>query len=54
LIKTERRITQRGLEESATKMIPAFSTVIVARGATTGRLTMLGTEKPSYLTLAND
>lgn len=42
LIATERQITTRGLEESATKMIPALATVVVARGATTGRLTMLG------------
>jgi type I restriction enzyme, S subunit len=40
LVTTERTITQRGLQESSTKMIPAFATVIVARGATTGRLTM--------------
>jgi type I restriction enzyme S subunit len=42
LISTERTITERGLKESSTKIIPRFSTVIVARGATTGRLTMLG------------
>ncbi len=42
LIATERCITQRGLDKSATKMIPEFATVIVARGATTGRLTMFG------------
>lgn len=42
LITTERRITKRGLEESSTKMIPEFATVVVARGATTGRLTMFG------------
>jgi len=42
LIQTERTITKRGLEESSTKMIPALSTVVVARGATTGRLTMFG------------
>jgi type I restriction enzyme S subunit len=42
LITTERRITKRGLEGSSTKMIPAFATVVVARGATTGRLVMLG------------
>jgi type I restriction enzyme S subunit len=42
LIETERRITHAGLENSATRMIPAFSSVIVARGATTGRMTMFG------------
>jgi type I restriction enzyme S subunit len=40
LLDTERRITERGLQESATQIIPAFATVVVARGATTGRLTM--------------
>jgi type I restriction enzyme S subunit len=42
LVSTERSITKQGLEESSTKIIPANSTVIVARGATTGRLTMFG------------
>ena len=42
LVKTERSITERGLTESATQIIPAFSTVIVARGATTGRMTLFG------------
>ncbi|HNW35126.1 MAG TPA: restriction endonuclease subunit S, partial [Candidatus Ozemobacteraceae bacterium] len=42
LIATERTITKRGLEESSTKVIPAHATVVVARGATTGRLTMFG------------
>jgi type I restriction enzyme, S subunit len=42
LVRTEKTITSRGLEESSTKLIPALSTVIVSRGATTGRLTMLG------------
>src|SRR5438045_765944 len=42
LISTEKKITLRGLEESATKMIPAFATVVVARGATTGRLAIFG------------
>jgi type I restriction enzyme S subunit len=42
LVSTERTITKRGLEESSTKMIPANATVVVARGATTGRLTMFG------------
>jgi type I restriction enzyme S subunit len=44
LIETERSITIRGLEESATQMIPALASVVVARGATTGRLVMLGRE----------
>ena len=42
LIRTERTITASGLENSATKLIDPFSTVVVARGATTGRLTMFG------------
>lgn len=42
LISTERTITELGVEESSTKIIPALTTVVVARGATTGRLTMLG------------
>ena len=41
LISTERTITPKGVEESSTKIIPQFATVIVARGATTGRLTLL-------------
>jgi type I restriction enzyme S subunit len=42
LVSTERNITNRGVEESSTKIIPAHTTVVVARGATTGRLTMFG------------
>ena len=42
LIATEKKITRAGLENSATKIIPQFAVVIVARGATTGRLTMFG------------
>jgi type I restriction enzyme, S subunit len=42
LLKTERSITERGLMESATRIIPKFSTVVVARGATTGRACMFG------------
>jgi type I restriction enzyme, S subunit len=42
LVKTERTITAKGLEESATQLIPALSTVAVARGATTGRMVLLG------------
>jgi type I restriction enzyme, S subunit len=36
LADTERSITRTGLEESATQLIPSYSTVIVARGAITG------------------
>lgn len=42
LVSTERTITELGLGKSPTKIIPALSTVVVARGATTGRLTMFG------------
>jgi type I restriction enzyme S subunit len=42
LLETERCITEAGVENSSTKIIPAWSTVVVARGATTGRLTMFG------------
>ena len=44
LTGTERTITERGLEESATQLIPKFATVVVARGATTGRMVLLGNE----------
>lgn len=44
LITTERTITTKGLDESATQLIPRFSTVIVARGATTGRMVIFGRE----------
>ena len=42
LVSTERTITTLGVEESSTKIIPPLSTVVVARGATTGRLAMFG------------
>ena len=42
LLKPERTITPLGLEQSPTKVISAFSTVIVARGATTGRMCLFG------------
>ena len=42
LIRTERTITPQGLRESATRLIPALATVVVARGATTGRMVFLG------------
>ena len=38
----ERKITAQGLEESATQLIPARCSVVVARGATTGRMAVLG------------
>ena len=44
LVTTKRTITEKGLQESATQLIPAFCTVVVARGATTGRMTMFGRE----------
>ena len=42
LVSTERMITKLGVDESSTKIIPELATVVVARGATTGRLTMFG------------
>ena len=42
LVSTKRTITKQGVEESSTKIIPELATVVVARGATTGRLTMFG------------
>ena len=42
LVETERKITARGLEESATQLIPALCSMVVARGATTGRMALLG------------
>src|SRR5690606_21292656 len=42
LVATERTITARGLDGSATQMIPAFCSVVVARGATTGRMVLFG------------
>jgi len=44
LLSTERTITSLGLNGSSTKIIPAFATAIVARGATTGRMVMLGSD----------
>jgi type I restriction enzyme, S subunit len=44
LVETERSITHLGLEKSATRLIPALATVVVARGATTGRYCMFGCE----------
>jgi type I restriction enzyme, S subunit len=42
LIQTGRKISQEGLDNSSTKLIDKFATVVVSRGATTGRLTMFG------------
>jgi len=42
LLSTERTITELGLSESATQLIPTFCSVVVARGATTGRMALLG------------
>ena len=42
LIETERSITELGLLESSTKIVSKHSTVVVARGATTGRFCMFG------------
>lgn len=44
LVETERTITRLGLENSSTKIIPRFATVVVARGATTGRACMFGND----------
>jgi type I restriction enzyme, S subunit len=44
LLSTERSITNAGLNGSATRLIPAMATVIVARGATTGRMVFVGRE----------
>lgn len=42
LVSTERTISEVGLANSAAKIVPAYSTVLVARGATTGRFCMFG------------
>jgi len=44
LTETERTVTTKGLEESSTRLIPAFCTAVVARGATTGRMVLFGRE----------
>ncbi|WP_241772236.1 restriction endonuclease subunit S [Rhodobacter capsulatus] len=44
LIETERSISESGLKNSATKIIPKYATVVVARGATTGRSCMFGSD----------
>ena len=41
VVDTERKITQEGIDNSATKMLPARTTIISARG-TVGRLACLG------------
>lgn len=42
LVATERTITERGLNESSTKLITAGAVAVVARGATCGRWTLFG------------
>jgi type I restriction enzyme, S subunit len=42
LVETRRTITEKGLAESATRVVPALCSVVVARGATTGRIAILG------------
>jgi type I restriction enzyme S subunit len=42
LIRTERSITTAGLSESATTLVEPLTSVVVARGATTGRMAMFG------------
>ncbi len=44
LIETDRSISENGLRNSATKIIPRYATVVVARGATTGRSCMFGSD----------
>ena len=44
LLSTQRTITPKGLHESATQLIPPWCTVVVARGATTGRMVLLAGE----------
>jgi type I restriction enzyme S subunit len=41
ITKTERCITKAGLENSAAKMLPASTTILIARGATMGRVRVL-------------
>ena len=42
LTTSERRITERGLKESAAQVVPQYSTVVISRGATTGRMVVMG------------
>ena len=44
LIKTERSISELGLNSSSAKIVPSRSTVVVARGATTGRYCLFGAD----------
>jgi type I restriction enzyme, S subunit len=44
LLKTERSISELGLDNSSARIVPARSTVVVARGATTGRYCMFGVD----------
>lgn len=39
---TERKISVKGLENSNAKLLPPLTTVIIARGATTGKVRLLG------------
>ena len=39
--KTERLISQKGLENSSAKMLPALATLLIARGATMGKCRMI-------------
>jgi type I restriction enzyme S subunit len=41
ITKTERYITKAGLENSAAKLLPALTTILIARGATMGRVRVL-------------
>ena len=42
VLETERSITPEGVENSSTCILPKGTTAVVARGATTGRLSVLG------------
>jgi type I restriction enzyme, S subunit len=44
IIDTERKISKKGLENSPAKILPALTTVIIARGATMGKCKMIGNE----------
>jgi type I restriction enzyme S subunit len=44
LFETDRSISESGLDNSSAKIVPARSTVVVARGATTGRYCMFGVD----------
>jgi type I restriction enzyme S subunit len=44
LTKTDRTVTPAGLTQISSRLLPANVTVVVARGATTGRMAILGNE----------